>query len=316
MPIKPARLNPGDTVALIAPASPPPNPNAIDRSVEALKALGFRTKLATNVRQRHGFLAGTDRQRAADIMDAFMDKHVQAIFCVRGGYGASRLLPRLDYRAIHSNPKIFIGYSDVTSLHCALLKKSNLVSFHGPMLNSELIKDDLPEFTSEGLLRTLTKRVAPGSISRNYDGTVSVLRRGKASGPLLGGNLSILCATVGTPYMPLFRNRILFFEDLEEPPYRFDRMLTHLWNAGLIQQVAGVAIGINHGCIDPRAAKAKEYRQSLEDVLKERLSPLKIPVVAGLPFGHVPHNATLPIGISATLDADKGRLLIDEPAVS
>ncbi len=316
MPIKPARLSPGDTIAIVAPASPPPDPKAIDQSVDALKALGFRPKLARNVRQRHGFLAGTDRQRAADIMQAFADKKVNAIFCVRGGYGASRLLPLLDYQAIRNNPKIFIGYSDLTSLHCALLKKSNLVSFHGPMLNSELIKSNQPQFTVEGMIRTLVTAVAAGSISESYDGgSVRVVRRGKVSGRLLGGNLSILCATIGTPYLPSFRNRILFFEDLEEPPYRFDRMLTQLWNTGLLQQVAGIAVGINHNCIDPRAASPREYRQTLDDVLKERLAPLKIPVVSGLPFGHVPHNATLPIGIRATLDADAGQLLIAEPAV-
>jgi Uncharacterized proteins, homologs of microcin C7 resistance protein MccF len=184
------------------------------------------------------------------------------------------------------------------------------------MLNSELIRKDLPKFTLESVFKTLTQPKPPGSITRNYhDKSISVLCKGKASGPLLGGNLSLLCATIGTSYLPSFRKRILFLEDLEEPPYRFDRMLTHLWNAGLLQQVAGVAVGINRGCIDPRAHKAGEYRQTLEDVLKERLSPLKIPIVAGLPFGHIPHNATLPVGVVATLNASRGELSIDEAAV-
>jgi muramoyltetrapeptide carboxypeptidase len=141
------------------------------------------------------------------------------------------------------------------------------------------------------------------------------LRQGKVSAPLLGGNISILCASLGTPWQPPFKNKILFFEDLDEVPYRFDRMLTQLLNAGLMQQVAGVAIGINANCGDPKAKRAKEYRQTLEDVFKERLMPLKVPVVTGLPFGHIPLNATLPIGIRATLDGEKGDLVIIEPAV-
>src|SRR5207302_6150234 len=143
---------------------------------------------------------------------------------------------------------------------------------------------------------------APGSICKNYHGnTISVLRRGKASGEFVGGNLSLLCTTLGTPYQPSFKGKILFLEDLEEPPYRFDRMLTHLLNAGVLQQVAGIAVGINKNCTDPKLKRAKEYRQTLEDVLRERLLPLKVPMVSGLPFGHVPYNATLPVGVSATL---------------
>src|SRR5262245_13616536 len=141
--IKPARLSFGDTVALIAPASAPPDPKAIDRSIEAIEQLGFRPKLARNVRKRWGFLAGTDRDRAGDLMKMFTDKKVKAILCVRGGYGTSRLLPLLDFGIIRKNPKIFVGYSDITSIHCAFLRKSNLISFHGPMLNSDFIKEEM-----------------------------------------------------------------------------------------------------------------------------------------------------------------------------
>src|SRR6185369_4632564 len=161
--------------------------------------------------------------------------------------------------------------------------------------------------TLQGFLRTLMEPAAPGSVTAGYkQKTVSILRRGIASGPLIGGNISLLCTTLGTPYQPSFKNRILFFEDLDEVPFRFDRMLTHLLNAGLLQQVAGVAIGINANCRDPKAKHAKEYRQSLEDVLRERLLPLKIPVVMNLPFGHVPFNATIPVGAQAVLDGNKG----------
>jgi len=329
VPIKPPRLNYGDTIGIIAPASAPPDPKAIDRSVEVLERLEFKAKLASNVRKRWGFLAGSDQERAGDLMKMFLDRNVNAILCMRGGYGTARLLPLLDYKMIRANPKIFIGYSDITSLHCAFLVKANLISFHGPMLNSDFIKDDLPDFTLRSFLSTLMEPKAAGSIrngfssegggkksrSRGKSSDISILCSGKASGQLIGGNLSILCSTLATPYQPSFKNRILFLEDLDEIPFRFDRMLTHLLNTGLLQQVAGVAIGTNKDCIDPKAKGCKEYRQTMEDVFKERLAPLKVPVVLGLPFGHVPMNATLPVGVRATLDGLNGDLVIEEAGV-
>ena len=326
MPCKPPCLRPGDTIGIIAPASAPPDPKAIDSSLAAVRQLGFEPKLASNVRARHGFLAGTDSARAADLMGMFQDDSVRAILSVRGGYGTSRLLtppsavgrrkPFLDFAVIRRHPKIFIGYSDITSLHCAFLQQANLVSFHGPMLNSDFLKSDMPEFTRDSFLRTLTSPAPPGSICQGYTGaTVEVLRGGRCRGRLIGGNISLLCATLATPCQPSFRNRILLVEDLDELPYRFDRMLTQLLNAGLLQQLSGIAIGINANCMDPKAAQTSDYRQTLEDVFRERLLPLKIPVVMGLPFGHVAHNATLPIGGMATLDGKRGDLVIDEAAV-
>jgi len=316
MPVKPKRLNLGDTIGIVAPASAPPDPATLDRAVEVLERLGFKARLAPHAHKRWGFLAGSDRDRAADLMGMFAAPRVKAIVCVRGGYGTARLLSLLDYDVIRAHPKIFVGYSDITSLHCAFLKKSNLVTFHGPMLNSDLVKDGLPGFTLQSFLRTLCQPTAPGSICQGYrKKTVSILRRGIASGPLIGGNICILCASLGTPFQPSFKNAILFFEDVDEEPFRFDRMLTQLRNAGCLQQVAGIAIGINKDCADPKAKTAKEYRQTLEDVFRERLLPLKVPVVSGLPFGHIPHNATLPIGVRVTLDANSGDLRLTEPAV-
>jgi muramoyltetrapeptide carboxypeptidase len=301
----------------VAPASAPIDPRAIDRSVEVLQRLGFKVKLGRHLRKRRGFLAGSDDERVGDLMSMFRNPEVKAILCVRGGYGTARLLPLLDYQMIRANPKIFVGYSDITSLHCAFLKKANLVTFHGPMLHSDFCKKDMPDFTLQSFLITLTRPYAAGSICNNYRGkTISVLRRGKASGRLLGGNISLLCTTLGTPYQPSFKEKILFLEDLDEVPYRFDRMLTHLLNAGALQQVAGVAVGINRNCTDPKAKKTKEYRQTVTDVLTERLAVLKVPIVTGLPFGHVPLNATLPVGVGAELDGTNGDLTILEAAVS
>lgn len=307
----------GDTVGIIAPASPPPDPLAVDRAVAALEKFGFKPKLAPHVRARHGFLAGNDQERLADLMAMFTDPTVKAMICLRGGYGAARLLPLIDYDIIRRHPKILAGYSDITSLHSVLQKEAQLISFHSPMLNGALAAPDLPEFTRAAFLRTLTEAKPAGSICQGYDKKgVTTVRRGTAEGPLIGGNLSVLCASLGTPYAPSFAGRILFLEDVGERPYRLDRMLTHLWNAGILAQVAGVAIGVNADCEEPKEPPAKEYRQTAADVIAERLSSLSVPVVTGLPFGHVELNATLPVGAQALLDGDNGDLIITESAVS
>jgi muramoyltetrapeptide carboxypeptidase len=315
-PIKPERLDPGDAIGIVSPASPPADPTIVDRGAGALEGLGFKVILAPNVRNRRGFLAGSDRERAADLMGMFADPRIKAMLCVRGGYGCARILPLLDYRFIRANPKILIGYSDITSLHCALLSQANLVTFHGPTLNAGFIKPNPAPFAWRSLVRTLMQPAVPGSICDGYNRkTISVVRRGSASGRLVGGNLSLICTTVGTPYQPSFKKKILFLEDIDEAPYRFDRMLTHLLNAGVLQQVAGIAVGLNNNCVDAKAKGSTEYRQTVDDVLKERLSPLKVPIVTGLPFGHAPLNATLPVGVRAKLDGVKGDLVITEPGV-
>jgi muramoyltetrapeptide carboxypeptidase len=314
---KPARLRKGDTVGIIAPASPSPHADALERSAAALVKLGFKPKLAANVRARMGFLAGTDEARAADLMSLFADPEVRAIICLRGGYGCGRLLSLLDFEVIRRNPKIFAGYSDITSLHCALQVKANLVSFHAPMLDAALAHPELPAFTLQSLLKTIMEPAPAGPLSAGAEPKTAVtLRGGRASGLLIGGNLSVLVTTLGTPWQPSFAGRIVFLEDVDEKPYGYDRMLTHLGNAGVFQQVAGVAVGVNSNCLDPKAAEAKEYRQTVNDVLAERLGRLNVPVVRDLPFGHVPVNATLPIGIHATLDGDAAELIINEAAVT
>lgn len=316
MPVLPERLHAGDTVGIIAPASAPPDPKAIDQTLVALAELGFKPKLSRNARKRWGFLAGTDRERATDLMEMFCDRKVRGIVCVRGGYGSGRLLPLLDYKKIQANAKVFVGYSDITSLHCAFLKHADLISFHGPMLASDFIKDGYPEFSRESFLQILTEPIAPGGICRGYTGkTVSILRKGRVSGRLIGGNLTLLTSIIGTPHEPSFKGKILFFEDVDEKPYQTDRMLTHLLNSGRLQQVRGIAVGVCENCVDPKAKTAKEYRQTFEDVIKDRLLPLKVPLVIGLPFGHGPYNATLPIGGRVNLDANQGDLVIDGPAI-
>lgn len=315
--LKPERLCFGDTVGIIAPSSPPPDPKAVDRAVEAMERFGFVPKLAENVRDRHGFLAGGDRERAANIMQMFSDKTVKAIICLRGGYGAARVLGLLDYRAIRRHAKIFSGFSDITSLHCAFAKKVNMISIHAPMM-SALQSKDLKEFTRASFLRTVMEAKPPGSVVADYDKKhISTVRCGVAEGRLIGGNLSVLCASIGTPFEPSFKGRILFIEDVNEQPYRLDRMLTQLLNGGRLRHVAGVAVGVNRDCEDDNKERMiDEYRQSSADVMAERLQSLGVPVVMGLPFGHVDLNATIPVGAHARLDADNGDLIILESAVS
>lgn len=282
----------------------------------ALEKLGFRPRLSPHARERHGFLAGSDAGRAADLMQMFTDTEVKAIFCVRGGYGTARFLSLLDYGVIRQNPKILVGFSDATTLHCAIQLNANLVSFHGPMLNSGFAASDVPPFVAQSLLRAVSEPSPAGSVCQGYGKeTMKIIRGGIAEGELIGGNITVLCTTLGTRYQPDFKNKILLLEEVDEKPYRIDRNLTHLQNAGLLGLVAGVAVGINHNCDDPKAATAGEYRQTVMDVLEERLSPLGVPVVAGLPFGHVPWNATMPLGVRARLDGVGGDLVITEAGV-
>jgi len=299
--IRPRGLSPGDTIGIISPASPPPDPTKIDAGAATLERLGYRVKLAKHARARRGFLAGSDRERAADLMTMFADRSVNGILCARGGYGAPRLLPLLDYAAIRRNAKVFVGYSDITALHCAFLACAGLISFHGPHVVGDFAREPLDDFAVNSFCRVVSGNVS-GDIAVGYRGkSVKILRPGRARGRLVGGNLSLLCSLVGTRWLPDFHRKILFLEDVGEQPYRFDRMLTQLLNAGLLQQVAGIAVGLNADCEDPKAGKSKEYRQTIEDVLRDRLLPLRVPLVVGLPFGHVPANATLPVGAIATL---------------
>ena len=313
---KPERLDFGDTVGIVAPASAPADPHAVDGAASALERLGFKPKLGKNVRARLGFIAGSDRQRATDLMAMITDKEVKAIICLRGGYGTSRILNRLDYDLIRRHRKILSGYSDITSLHFALIKKAGLVCFHAPMLNGELAEATVPPFTRAAFLRAVMEAAPAGSIRKGYaGGTACCLRGGTVEGSLIGGNLSLICASLGTPFAPSFKGKILFFEEVNEPPYRLDRMLTQLLNAGILSQVAGIAVGACHGSPIPEPKPDEEYRQSIFDVLKERLSSLHVPVVVGLPFGHSEMHATIPLGVRARLDGNQGDLIIIESAV-
>jgi muramoyltetrapeptide carboxypeptidase len=309
---KPPALKAGDQIALVAPASPPLAPEVIARTKERLETLGFRVIVGKRCTQRTGFLAGSDRERLFDLHAAFSRSSVKAIFCVRGGYGVGRILASLDFKRLAAQPKIVVGCSDVTALLCGGLVRAGTVMFHGPMGQS-LVDGSCPDYTLNSLLVTLMKRdAACGSIVRGYDSAqVEGLRRGKVTGQLIGGNLAVLLSLLGTPFFPSLKNKIVCLEDVSEKPYRIDRMLTQLLSVGAFDEIAGFAFGSFRDC-EYAATPSLEKMQTVRDVLVERLYRLGKPIVLGLPFGHNPHNCTLPLGVRATLDGTRGDLIIEE----
>jgi muramoyltetrapeptide carboxypeptidase len=313
--MKPRRLESGDTIGLISPASAARERKLLVNGASWLKKQGFRVLMADNSCERMGFLAGEDKKRLADLHAMFRNRQVKAVWCIRGGYGSGRLLSQIDYDLIRQNPKVLVGFSDITALHLALSKCVRLVTFHGPMITSHLGKKDCPKYTLSAVLKTITQPVAYGSIMRG-SGTrnVEIIRRGRASGALTGGNLSLIIMTMGTPFEIETKGKIVFIEEIEEAPYRIDRFLTQLLLAGKLTDAAGIAIGKCTKC-EPTTRYRGEYNQTAADVFRERLGHLRIPIVMGLPFGHIIRTATLPVGVRATLDADRGDLIIEEPAV-
>lgn len=312
--IKPARLRTGATVALIAPSSPPSG-EKLAKGIANLTAMGFNIAEGKSLRSRNGFLAGTDEERLADLHWAFQDPEIEAVWCIRGGYGASRLLPAIDYDLICRNPKPLIGYSDVTALHLAIHQRCGLVTFHGPVAASEFPENTLEHFNS-----VLMQPVSPYSIhapneiqsaQMSVEYQPFVITPGQANGTLMGGNLALLAALAGTDFAPSFINSIVFLEDVGEQPYRLDRMLTQLLQATDLTEASGIALGVFNDC----QPKSDSPSFSLPETLRQRLGDLGIPVVYGIPFGHVNHQATLPYGIKARLDADNGTLVLLEAAV-
>ena len=312
--IKPKRLKVGDTLGVIAPSSAL-SEERVTRAVNNLTNLGFKIKLGKNVRAQNGYLAGTDAERLEDLHWAFSDPEVDAVWCIRGGYGATRLLPKVDFKLIKKNPKIFIGYSDITALHVAIFQKTGLVTFHGPVGTS-----DYTDFTKPNVWNVLTnptpqyKLVNADANTQNESNLfkTEVISAGKCRGQLIGGNLSLLSAMDGTPFaLDNLKGKILFMEDIDERPYRIDRMLTQMLQSHDLSKLAGIALGIFEGC-NP---KTDENSLSLIDCLKDRLGNLGIPVIYGLSFGHISNQYTLPVGIEAEMDTETGILTLLDSAV-
>lgn len=313
------RLAPGQTIGIVAPSAAPNDPERIRFAIETVESLGFKVRPGTHLFDREGYLAGSDAARAADLNAMFADDGVDAIWCVRGGYGASRILPALDYALMQRKPKALIGYSDITALHMAIQRHAGLVTFHGPVAWRAFTPYTLGE-----LKRVLWTPEAPARLAApprferregqvDWDNRVTTLVPGKARGRLLGGNLCLLAHLCGTPYFPDLRGAILFLEDVEEAYYRIDRMLTQLWLSGALAGVAGVAFGKFTNC-EPSPFFLQN--RPLEDILGERVRALGVPAVSGLMVGHVDDQTTLPVGCLAELDADAGTLTLLEPGVA
>jgi muramoyltetrapeptide carboxypeptidase len=312
---KPARLEPGMTIGVVAPAGGGWDSQDIAVAIETVESLGYQVKEGQFLRSRNQYLAGTDEQRAADVNDMFRDPQVDGIFCLRGGYGTMRILPYIDYQSIRDNPKVITGFSDITGLLNAIYARTGLVTFHGPVAHQTYSDYTLREFRKVMVHPTAPLVIgeappfetAPGRVQS--ENRITKLVGGTARGRLIGGNLSLISRLIGTPYEPDFRGNILILEDVREEPYRIDRMLTHMWLAGRLEQLSGVAIG--------KFSKAESDSNtfSVEEVLMQRFQPLGIPAIQGLMIGHVRDRTVTPIGVSAELDADAGTLKLLETAV-
>ncbi|GEA14870.1 peptidase U61 [Moorella sp. E308F] len=309
--IKPPALQKGDTIGIIAPASPLPDPAYLARGIDFWLSLGYRVRTGTHISKATGYLAGSDAGRLADLHQMFQDPEVKAIICLRGGYGTLRLLADLDYNLIRYHPKILVGYSDITALHLALNRMTGLVTFHGPMLYPELGSKALPPYTRESLCRALAVASPLGSIppAPGLPPPVTITP-GRAEGIVTGGNLSLVVATLGTPFEIDTRGKILFIEEVDEAPYRIDRMLTQLKLAHKLEAAAGIVLGFCTGCENP------SLQPGLLEVITDHLAPLGIPCFYGLPAGHLATQATLPLGIRARLDAAARTLTYLEAAVA
>lgn len=309
-PLKPPRLKAGDLIGIISPASRIADPTRIQKGIAYLERLGYRTIQGEHILKTYGYLAGTDEERVSDLHRMFANPEVKAIMCIRGGYGTPRLLSLVDYRLIARNPKIFVGYSDITSLQLALWKKCGLVTFQGPMVGVDL-PEQLDGYTEELFWRLLTSPKKAGAVVP-ADTPPLTIRKGKGSGRLVGGNLAHLTAIMGTVYQPSFKDTLLFMEDIGEEPYRIDRMMTQLRDARVFAQVKGILAGQFTDCEIKDPAKPT---LTVDDVLRENGAASPAPFLAHLPFGHEAHKMTVPIGIRAKLDAGAGILDFLEGAV-
>jgi muramoyltetrapeptide carboxypeptidase len=316
--LKPNPLPEGGRIGLVSPASFIEE-SELKESVENLSSLGFDVNYTEKVLLKNGYLAGTDKERADDLNEMFRNKNIDAIVCTRGGYGCARILDMLDYKAISENPKILIGYSDITALLFAVYSQTGLISFHGPVGISTFNNFSIDSFVNV-LMYGKKKYIAPLAEDDAFNPDPAfepfTINSGKAKGILVGGNLSIAVSMIGTKYDVDYKNKILFFEEVGEEPYRIDRMLTQLLVSGKLKSAAGIVLGVFKNCEKRRNNPSFEKTFSLKEVLTDRLGGLGIPVFYGMSFGHVTNKITIPFGIEAEIDADNLSLTFLESAVN
>jgi muramoyltetrapeptide carboxypeptidase len=308
-------LPPGGTIGVAAASSPFEERSEIDRSVRWYEERGYRVKLTDGVHARDDFVAGDARARARDVNDLFADPEVDVVQLLRGGYGASQVVPHLDFDTIAANPKPLVGYSDVTALHVAIRQRTGLVTFYGPGFTG-MGSPKRGDWSKERFLRALTDPDALGEVpARPDDPYIGALGSGRATAPLVGGCLWLLRETLATPWELEAEGAILFFEDVRCPPWYVDGILTQLGNAGKLDGLAGIAIGEMYECEESRQPEPWLRSRSMEDVFEHHLEPLGVPIVHNLPLGHGKHLSTIPLGVTATVDADARLLMIEEPAL-
>lgn len=300
------RLKKGDTIGLISPSGPE-NPDKIRKSIEFLKSLGFNIKEGKHMYDKLGYLAGKDQDRADDFINMFLDKDVNMILCVRGGYGTMRILPLIDFNIINQNPKIFAGFSDITTFLNNIAIKSNLITFHSPMCNSNFSD----KCTLKSFLDTLMLGYNPFTIKSPESTFVRNSSQVSASGQLVGGNLSLICSTLGTPFEIDTKNKILFIEEISEEPYKIDRMLTHLLLCGKLQECSGIILGQFTNCELPNY----ERSLTLEEVIEDRILNLNKLTLVNFQSGHSYPKLTLPIGGKIKIECQNDSIQVLEPVV-
>ena len=313
--IKPKRLSPGDTIGVISPASPSENRSEVFRAKEYIEAMGYNVVIGKNVNKTRGITAASEEDRLDDIHEMFRRDDVDAVFVTQGGYGCAQLLRNLDFDLITEHPKILTGFSDITALHLAINKVCDMVTFHAPGM-ARFNDEELTEYTKESFFRNLSSPEPPGEIKKaNPKKWLVRINGGTCEAPVIGGNLTLICASLGTPWEIDTKGRILFFEDVEAEPWVMDHMLSHLRNAGKLDDAAGFVIGECTDCVPRKNDPGYFTDLSIEDVFEYYLKPLGKPVLYGLPMGHSDDLATLPLGVMTRLDADKKTFTVLESGV-
>lgn len=306
--IKPPALKPGDTIAVTAPAGAIFNPSHIEKFTAILKSLGFKVKHGRTLGEKYGYLAGSDEVRANELNGFFKDDEINGIIAMRGGWGCARMLPLLDYNMMRKNPKVLMGFSDITSLLMAAYTKAGLVTFHGPVGYS-----GWNEFSLGYFKRTLIDKETVIMLQPAFcQDKLCTITNGQAKGILMGGNLAVVASMIGTPYAPDWKNKILFLEETTEEVYRIDRLLTQLKLAGVLDKISGFIFGECVKC-DP---EEPEKSLTLMQVFDDHIKPLGIPSFYGSMIGHIENKFTLPVGIEAEMDAGIGMIKLSEPAVA
>jgi muramoyltetrapeptide carboxypeptidase len=313
--IKPKKLEKGGTIGLVAPGYSI-DPEQFYLVVETLGKMGFKTHHTHRILDHDGYFSNTDEERARDLMEMFTNPEVDAILCARGGYGCTRILDMLDYNLIKQNPKPLIGFSDVTALINTIYKETGLVCFHGPVgitLDDEYSQTYFKRILMEGPETLPLKNVILTDPEDYMDSEYHryTITTGTGEGELVGGNLSLVTAMMGTPYEIDLTDKLVFLEEVEEPPYRIDRMLTQFTGSETLPKAKGIILGVFKGC--DRLKTSDNF--TLMEVIRDRIAPLGIPAMYGMSFGHVPHNLTLPIGVNAYFNATKKQLRLLEAAV-